>query len=440
MNSPTSRLAAGLLFTLLVIGGYAAYTLHTVSRMREVQAGIVDRNRRGALQLIRIQSDLNALALAMRDMLDNPDGLPLSAWKAPLERIRQNLDDAISKEAELAAGRRTEQSSFLRSSFQEFWRAAEEMLRLSAANNEAGARQMVRAALQPRQEALTALTARLLIESNDDDLRAGEAIGAIYADVEANVYRLLGVSVVLILLTGAGLIHWNRTIFSRLEGVAEQRRHLARQLIETQESTYRTISRDLHDEFGQILTALGAMLRRADRHAPSPDFRSQVQEVAETVQSTLEKIRSLSQSLQPVILQEQGLAAAVDWHLQLVERQTGIRVHYQPPAAPVTIPEQTSIHIFRILQEALNNVVRHANVEEVNIDLEHRDGELRLSVADSGRGLPDPIPAGVGTTAMRERAELIGGRLEIVRRAAGGTAVHLSVPVKATPEVPVAQS
>src|SRR5262245_46092425 len=119
MKSPTPRLVAGLVFTLLVIGAYATYTLGSVNRMRKVQTDIVDRNRRGSLQLIRIQNDLNSLALSMRDMLDNPDHYPLSAWKAPLARIRQNLDDAIARAAP--------NNQYLRTSFDEFWRALDGM-------------------------------------------------------------------------------------------------------------------------------------------------------------------------------------------------------------------------------------------------------------------------------------------------------------------------
>ena len=430
MKSPTARLIAGLLFTLLVIGAYSAYTLHSVTRMRQVQTSIVDRNRKGSLQLIRIQNDLNSLALAMRDMLDNPDRYPLVAWKAPLARIRQNLDDAMTSEAALAEGRRgPEQTLYLRTSFEGFWSACDEAF---AAGDEGKARRMVRETLQPRQEALTALTARLLVENNESESRAAREVGGIYSQIESNVYRFLGVSVLLIVLTSVGLIRSNRTLFSRMAGLAHERRELARQLISTQESTLRAISRDLHDEFGQILTALGAMLRRADRHAPGTEFREQVREATRVVQSTLENIRSLSQSLQPVILEEQGLLAAIEWHLSVFERQTKVRVRYLGPGRNVDVPAGTAIHVFRILQEALNNVARHANVDEVTVSFQAGGSGHTLLVEDAGKGLPEAARPGVGLAAMRERAGLIGGVLEIGRRENGpGTRVLLRLPDEA---------
>ncbi len=440
MKTPTPRLVAGLIFTLLVIGGYASYTLLSVSRMRQVQTDIVDRNRKGSLQLIRIQNDLNALALAMRDMLDNPDHYPLSAWKPPLDRMRLNLDDAVVSEAALAEGRREpEQTAYLKASFAEFWRTCDAMFALAAQGKEDAARQLVRTTLQPRQEALTALTSRLFVENNDQEARGGTQVAEIYTGIETSAYRFLGVSIVLIVIMSAAVIRSNRALFAQLSDLAEQRSELARQLISTQESTLRAISRDLHDEFGQILTALGAMLRRAGRNAPDTAFREQVQEATGVVQTTLENIRSLSQSLQPVILDEQGLLAAVEWHLPVFERQTGIHVQYRPPAVRVEVRHDAAIHVFRILQESLNNVARHSGADAVSVTFDIGETDLSLTIEDRGRGIPPTMRPGVGLAAMRERAALIGGAIQIGPGDEGsGTKIALRVPIEALREVPVA--
>ncbi|MFN0100626.1 MAG: ATP-binding protein [Bryobacteraceae bacterium] len=429
MSSPSARLLAGVLFTLLVIAAYAAYTLNSVRRMRQVQTGIIDQNRKAALQLIRIQSDLNALALAMRDMLDNLDGYPLTAWTGQLDRIRDNLDDAIRVESQLAGTRRDpRQTAYLLSSFTQFWTAAAEVRRLAQTGDESKARDLVRQTLQPRQEALTALTARLLVQNNEAEQRAAEEILGIFAGIERNAYAFLALSVILVLGVSVTLIRSNRELFDRVTELSNQRRELAQQLIATQESTLRTISRDLHDEFGQILTAVGAMLKRADRLAPS-DFREQIRETSLVVQETLEKIRALSQSLQPVILEEQGLAAAVQWHVSVFQRQTGIAVHYDPPERLPEMEASSAIHVFRILQEALNNVARHAQVKEVTVQLKAKAAGLTLTVQDGGAGIPAPFKPGIGLSGMRERAALLGGTLNIVAVEPTGTRIALTLPV-----------
>jgi signal transduction histidine kinase len=437
MKSPTRRLIAGLVFTLLVIGAYAAFTLHSVVEMREVQTRVMERNRKGSLQLIRIQNDLNALALALRDMLESPTRYPLSAWKAPLLRIRQNLDDALSIEAALAEDRRSpQQRAYLNNSFAEFWTAGDQVFMKAEAGEDKEARQLVRDTLEPRREALSAMTARLLVENNDVESRAGQQVAEIYSDIEMNVYRFLGVALLVIFLTSVGLIRSNRILFTQLASLAEERRELARQLISTQESTFRAISRDLHDEFGQVLTALGALLRRANKHAPNTEFRIQVHEAGEIVQGTLEKIRSLSQSLQPVILDEQGLLPAIEWHLTVFEKQTGVRVRYlAPESGPVEVPDHCTIHVFRILQEALNNVARHSNSPDVEVSLQNSADELVLAIRDYGIGLQELNRPGVGLAAMRERADLMGGTVDIARAEGGGTLVRLHLPAAALREV-----
>ncbi len=423
LRTPTAGLLAGLLFTLAVIGAYAAYTLRAVERMRGMQTSIVERNRLASLQLIRIQNDLHALGLSLRDMLDARDGYPLPAWRPALGRMRENLEQAIGREAELSAGwRPREQTVYLRTSFADFWRTVDSVFDLTA---EAAMREAIRETLQPRQEALTALVARLLVENNERDSLAAAEAQKIYRDIERNAYGLLAVSVALLMVTGLGLIRMNRQVFGRVAALAQERRELAQQLIATQESTYRSISRDLHDEFGQILTAVGALLRRAGRHAPGSALEEEVQEVSVVVQGALEKTRGLSQSLQPVILEEQGLLPAVRWHLKNFERHTGIEVEARLPETIGELPAEKTIHVYRILQEALNNVARHAAVTRASVELDVIAGELRMTVSDMGVGIGAEARAGVGLSAMQERAELLGAALTVGPGSKGGTAVRL---------------
>jgi signal transduction histidine kinase len=424
MTSPTARLAAGVAVTLAIILAYAGYTLNSVNRMREVQTEIIDQNRKAALQLIRIQSDLNSLALALRDMIDQRDGYPLTAWAPQLDRIRENLDDAIRVEAELARGRRDpQQTAYLAAAFAQLWATVDKMKALAESGPAGTVTAFIRETVEPQQQALTALTARLLVQNNAEEQRAAEQIAVIYGEIERNAYVFLGISLALVLIVSLALIRSNRMLFERLASLSNQRRELAQQLIATQESTLRTVSRDLHDEFGQILTAVGAMLSRAGRSAPEA-FTEELQETKVVVQETLEKVRALSQALQPVILEEQGLGPAVEWYLPVFERQTGIRVLYSRPAKAPAMEAGRAIHVFRILQEALNNVARHAGVKEVAVELGSEP--LRLRVADQGPGIAAGAAPGVGLAGMRERAEILGGTLRI--ETSGGTTITLEVP------------
>src|SRR5580658_6159786 len=122
-RSPTPGLALGLLVTLSVVLAYSAYITWQVAGLRKLQTQLVDRNRKDSLQLLRIQNDLNLLAVAMRDMVSNDEPYPLTAWSAQFDRIRTDLDDAMHIESGSAASRTPEQSAFLSSEFTQFWNA-----------------------------------------------------------------------------------------------------------------------------------------------------------------------------------------------------------------------------------------------------------------------------------------------------------------------------
>src|SRR5207245_4243394 len=169
--------------------------------------------------------------------------------------------------------------------------------------------------------------------------------------------------------------------------LSAQRSELAQQPISTHASTLRHISRELHDECGQILTAVGAMLSRAGNQAPEGSkLRAELREVCEIAQSTLEKVRSLSQALHPVMLDESGLESTLDWYLPVVERQAGIHVFYEKSGEAFPVDGNAAIHVYRVVQEALNNLTRHSGATESWVRLRFLPQALEVEVEDHGSG------------------------------------------------------
>jgi signal transduction histidine kinase len=429
-RSPTAALLLGLVITLVAVVAYTGYITVQISGLRELQRDLTDRNRRDSLQLLRIQNDLNLLGIAMRDMVDKTQPYPLSAWSPEFQRIQQDLNDALGIEERLSVAHRTpEQRQFLKDSLAQFWVASDKTFSLAAEDKEAQARKQIGDALQPRQAALSTAVARLLVANNEAEQQAGERITQIYDRVERQVYWFLLAILLAIILTSLYLIRSNRRLFRQLSTLSEQRSELAQKLIDTQESTLLHISRELHDEFGQILTAMGSMLRRAGRHAPEgSSLRDDLQEVSEVAQSALDSVRSLSQALHPVTLEEAGLESTVDWYLPVVERQNGIVIHYEKSGTPFPLESRMAVHVYRVLQEALNNATRHSGTKEVWVRLRFLPDELELEVEDRGAGFHPDGKRGIGLVAMRERAELLGGAINFAQPPKGGTLVRLSVP------------
>ena len=430
-RSPTAGLFFGLIITLAAVVAYSAYITSQISGLRELQNNLVDRNRRDSLQLLRIQNDLNSLALAMRDMLDNDEPYPLTAWSAQFQRVRADLDDALRRERQVApVDRSSDQQQYLESSVQQFWDASDRTFALAKSASQEEARTQIRISLRARQEALSTAVSRLLVQNNESEEQATQQIKRIYDRVERQVYLFLTATLVAILFTSLYLIRWNRRLFAQLTAVSGQRSELAQKLIAMQESTLRHISRELHDEFGQILTAIGAMLTRTGKQLPegSP-IRSDLREVAEITQQALDKVRSLSQALHPVMLEETGLESTLAWYLPMVERQSGIHVSYEKSGDPFAVKGSAAVHVYRVVQESLNNVTRHSGAKESWVRLRFLSQTLEVEVEDHGKGFaPESIKHGIGLVAIRERAELLGGEIEIARPLAGGTLIRLKVP------------
>jgi len=430
-RSPTPGLLLGLLITLAAVVAYSAYITWQVSGLRKLQSELIDRNRKDSLQLLRIQNDLNLLAVAMRDMIDNDEPYPLTAWSAQFQRIRTDLDDAMHLEAQLApAGRTNEQSASLSASLAQFWDAVDRVFGLADSGQEKDARTQIQLSLQARQAALSTTVARFLVQNSENEEQAAQRIIQIYDRVQRQVYVFLAATLGAILLTGFSMIRWNRRLFARMAELSERRSELAQKLIATQESTLRYISRELHDEFGQILTAMGAMLGRAGAHAPegSP-LRTDLQEVRQIAQDTLDRVRSLSQALHPVMLDEAGLESTLDWYIPTVERQTGIAISYEKEGAPFAVDAGAAVQIYRVLQEGLNNVARHSGAKQAWVRLRFLPSELELEVEDHGGGFNgQPVKPGIGLVAMRERSELMGGRIVFSIPTAGGTLLRLTAP------------
>jgi len=430
-SSPTTGLLLGLVLTLAAVLVYSFYTRSQLSGLRQLQSQMVDRNRKDSLQLLRVQNDLNLLGLAMRDMLDAREPYPLTAWSAQFQRIREDLDAALKVEASVSPATRTEdQRQFLNQSVAQFWDAVDRMFELAGAGKEQEARDQIQRTLQARQAGLSAAVSRLLVQNNEGEEQAAQQIAQIYDGVQRQLYLLLGATLVAIVLTSLYLIRSNRQIFARIELLSEQRSELAQKLIHTQESTLHHISRELHDEFGQVLTAVGTLLGRAAKQVPdSSPLHGELKEVREITQSTLNNIRSLSQALHPVLLEEAGLESTLDWYIPTVERQMGIALHYEKSGTPFAVESGAGVQVYRIVQEALNNVSRHAEVQEAWVRLMYKADALVLEIEDHGKGMAaQKNDRGIGLVAMRERAELISGRIEYLSANGKGTLVRMSAP------------
>jgi signal transduction histidine kinase len=383
---------------------------------------------------MRIQNDLAQIGLALRDMVEGTEPYPLSAYKPEFDRIHGDLEDALAIEARLMPTERNKgQQNLLNSAFQRFWNETGQLWALAAEGRTNDARAVIRTRLEAERATMTTVISRLLVQNNEVEAAAVQEITAIYAKVERNLYLFIVAVLAAIALTGMLVMRHDRRVFAQLNQLSEQRKDLAAKVITVQEDVFRTLARELHDEFGQVLTALGMMLMRVERKLPeaSPE-RADLLEVRQIANQTLERVRGMSQMLHPPVLDDYGLEKSIEWYLGQFQKQTAVQVHYEKIGIGPWIGDKVAIHVYRILQEGLNNVVRHAKTGEAYVRVRYSPGRLQLEIEDHGPGLPaERGQRGIGLISMRERAELLGGSIEFQRPAEGGTRVLVNVPLSA---------
>jgi two-component system sensor histidine kinase UhpB len=222
----------------------------------------------------------------------------------------------------------------------------------------------------------------------------------------------------------AALAHTFNEMLKRLES---ERRESARSALRLQEAERRRVARELHDEVGQTLT--GVMLQVEGLAGVIPDeIRAQLDELRETARHGTEEVRRIARRLRPETLEDLGLQSALAALATATADQAKIVVRRHLEPSPGLSAEHELV-IYRVAQEALTNVARHAAAETVELVLAHSDRRTVLTIADDGRGLaPGSLPSAHGIRGMRERAMLIGAGLTISARAGGGTKVQLDVP------------
>lgn len=315
--SPTRRLWLGLCVTLAIFVIFASYTIHEIRWLQDYQVNVVQKNRKDSLQLLGLQDDTYRLAVSLRDMTLPESRYPIFYWKGKFSEMHEDMNNRLAMESQYAQS--TPSSDKLRQQLRDlldnFWQLSDEAFMLADQGHEDSARYLIRSQLEQQHQTISRVVSQLLNLNDQAQQEAGERVILVYTHVSNNILLVIGVLFLVALGTGLYTLQANRKTFERLHHLAEklqsqseQLRMLSWKLIEVQEQTLRQVARDLHDHFGQILTAIGVMLGRAGRRAADaePVFVQDVREVKKIVEDTLQSVRDGSQISGPPSLTTSG--------------------------------------------------------------------------------------------------------------------------------------
>jgi PAS domain S-box-containing protein len=218
----------------------------------------------------------------------------------------------------------------------------------------------------------------------------------------------------------------------KLQNSFEQLRALAARLQSVREEERARLAREIHDELGQAMTAIKMDLTALIRELPADGREAfmRIERSLKLVDGTIQAVRRIATELRPGILDDLGLAAAVEWAAEEFQARTGITCHLSLPDSDIALDRERATALFRIFQETLTNVARHANATEVDVTLDRSNSDLCLEVHDNGKGISKEALSGqsLGILGMRERALLLGGELTISGAPGKGTTVKVRIP------------
>jgi signal transduction histidine kinase len=429
----------GCLLCLIALLGYSAY--RRSYRIYRDLTSIQDSYRQRAVLLREIESGVYLSAILLRDYLMDPAAETGEVHRQQLLDMRRSIGEKLASLRDLADALDPAQAERLERELEIFWKSLDPVFKWTPERRDALGFAFLKEQVLPRRNALIEIT-RGIDRLNASSLAQEQAktsdswksyrgylvwmfCGALFFAVFTAVVSIRSLS---------NLQKQADEHLRRLEDAEKRLRWLSHELVHTQEEERKLISRELHDEIGQMLTGIRMVFGNAERlrSEDEEDFRRQISEGRHLAEQTLQKVRNLASGLRPSMLDDLGLEPAIKWQAREFSRRSGIPVDFKTDGELEKIPEYMRTCVYRVVQESLTNCARHARAKSVRIDLHGGLTDLCLSVGDDGVGF-DPgrtSARGLGLLGIQERVRELGGTVTLDSQPGRGTVLRAVIPMK----------
>ena len=397
------------------------------------------QSRARDLLLDRLRSDLEQSGTLARDYLIEPDRHKAAQGRREMEAMRQRSDQTLNSYSVLLVSGEASSFAALSAEARDYWHSLDPILGWEPEEREQKMDDYLQDVVLPRRGEAVEL-AQHVIEINAADLNKDEArIQTVQRGFRQRILLVSGLAL------GFGLL---LAIFSvrrirRLELEAEARyieakearlemKRLADRLVIAQEEERRSISRELHDEIGQSMSAM--LMDLGSVEAAMPEGNGQKQRLTNArvlAESSVRSIRDIALLLRPSMLDDLGLVPALNWQAREITRRTGLKVKLVAKEIAEDLPDQLRTCVFRIVQEALQNCVKHARASQVQVSVHQDEQGLSLSIDDDGLGFDVTREKGLGLLGIEERVAVLGGRFQLKSKKGAGTSLLISLPLVA---------
>lgn len=434
----------GSLLVLMALAG--ADGIRVLSQIRRTD----DQIRRQFLfrndVLNDIRSDLYVSGTYVRDYLLEPEPAKADSFRASLADVHTHMNSALASYRAQLQPEERQQYEALTSELQHYWGIIDPILNWNAGERRARGYTYLRDEVFPRRQAMLEIAGRIG-SINEQQLNAGnELVVGLLSAFQAR----LGLTLLASLALGVGMAAFSTRKILKLEasanaqyqevaGAREQLKDLSARLVQAQESERRSLSRELHDEVGQSLSAVLIELRNLSAGLGSQSLdqtRSQAELIRGLVESTIRVVRNMALLLRPSMLDDLGLLPALRWQAREVSKRTSMDVSVAADLSSDDLPDEYKTCVYRVVQEALHNCSRHSQATTVRIRVQQESGRLSLNIQDDGQGFDPKQSKGLGLLGIEERVARLGGKCEVHSSPGAGTvlAVELPVPNAGTPD------
>lgn len=428
----------GLLALMALAGADGIRVLHQIRRTDDqIRRQFLFRNH----VLNDIRSQLYLSGTYVRDYLLEPDPAKADTFRASLEDVHRQMDSALSSYRSQLRPEEQKDYAALTTELSRYWAIVEPVLQWDADMRRARGYAYLRDEVFPRRQAMLEIASRIG-SINEQQLNSGnELVVGLLGKFQARLALTLLASLAL----GVGMAAFSTRKILKLEASAnaqyqavaearEQLKDLSARLVQAQETERRSLSRELHDEVGQSLSAVLVELRNLSTglgSQPEEHTRSQAELIRGLVESTIRVVRNMALLLRPSMLDDLGLLPALRWQAREVSKRTAMDVSVAADVASDDLPDDYKTCVYRVVQEALHNCSRHSQATTVRIRVQEEPNRLLLTIQDDGRGFDVKQSKGLGLLGIEERVARLGGKCEVHSSLGSGTILAIELPMRA---------
>ena len=425
---------------VVLIGALGFGGFRRAERIYHDVAAIHETYRHTSSMLADIESDRYLSSILVRDYLLDPNPGSAPQYRKELLEIRSALAKHIASLSRLISHDEGKTLERLSSEMNTYWDSLDPVFEWTPQEKALLGPSFLRRQVIPRRNAVLSIT-REIDDLNARNLtREEERIKVNRVNFQAYLLKMFAFSFFLALaVAGFSIFRVSRLEWrseeqrNRAERAEKELRYLSQKLVQAQEEERKSISRELHDEIGQLLTALKMELGNLEqlRSAPGQEFQDHLYEAKAVTEQTMRSVRDLAMGLRPSMLDDIGLGPALQWQVREFSNRSGIPISIDIDGDLSNIPESVNTCIYRVTQESLTNCARHAQAKNVRITVHGGKNGIYVTVADDGVGFEsgDSGSIGLGLIGMQERVKKLGGTLRISSQDQRGTILEVPLPL-----------